>query len=212
MNRARLFGVCASAVSFQRLLSLLLLLLLLSSPSSSSSSSSYYYYPFLPLLLLLLLHPLPHPLLLCLLPEGNVPVALLEVVEGEDPLAEELVAVVVHPDPQDSQLGEDHLWSERRNFKSPTDRSFKTSFLVQLMTGQGSVVRLSVVVVLQNPSVTDGDRSSLKILPQVVCCQQSWARFIFLGFFIECTYFLYSLIPVTYFCTSHTQKPYTQLN
>lgn len=36
-------------------------------------------------------------------------IACLEAIQGQNPLADQLVVVVIHGDPQDSQVGEDHL-------------------------------------------------------------------------------------------------------
>lgn len=36
-------------------------------------------------------------------------IACLEAVQGQNPLADQLVVVIIHGDPQDSQVGEDHL-------------------------------------------------------------------------------------------------------
>ena len=38
-----------------------------------------------------------------------MPIACLEAVQGQNPLAYQLAVVIIHGDPQDSQVREDHL-------------------------------------------------------------------------------------------------------
>ena len=56
-------------------------------------------------------------------PEGDVPVPGLQVVEGEDPLAEELVVVVVDAKPEDGELWQHHLVRKGKDDLHHTDES-----------------------------------------------------------------------------------------
>lgn len=50
-------------------------------------------------------------------PEGDVPVAGLQVLEGQDPLAQHAVVVVVDGEAEHGELGKDHLGSKKKERK-----------------------------------------------------------------------------------------------
>lgn len=49
-----------------------------------------------------------------------MPVPRLEPVQGQDPLANQLVVIVVYGDPQNRQIRQDHLITEHREFRRST--------------------------------------------------------------------------------------------
>lgn len=61
--------------------------------------------------------------LVALVPKGNVSVTCLQTIQGQDPLTNQLIVVIVHCYPQDGEIREDHLESQKRKEVSDSARA-----------------------------------------------------------------------------------------